>query len=462
MSIGAVNFDGDNPGPDPDDPSTNYTIQSIIMSGIPNTLRSIGQTASLTAQIRYTNGRTAYGVPYDASTIATGEERVRWTSSSNNTVKIDKNGNITALATTPNNSYVTITVSTVRNSVNGNPATDSRPVRVTGQYSNMNVSTEWQNYFMNYVQEITEEDISLMLVDESSSTVRSSSFQRSFKDIWNVDTATHITDLTSSTPSFTTPKSYTASDGYVNSKNAAVNINFQNRTNGDIFPLTYPWNLSGSELQTALGSELYNEIASDLSAAYASETPLNYSTVEKIFSALRIEFQGKNNSWLIFSDNSTVNLMDAMNCGAIAVEAADNGKGILIKLNAYIANVNTSRAGTASVAVFDGPQLVGDVGERLLVIPDGVEDAEIYGTMWLAQKNSSSSTSTQSQTATTNTNTQSQNSSSSSSSSSGSGGGGCNSTGLGLAAAVLLLIKKRKFFLQFINFIVHWKRGINY
>ena len=51
LSIGAVNFDGDINNPSDDDPNATYTIQSVMMSGIPNTLRSIGQTASLTALI---------------------------------------------------------------------------------------------------------------------------------------------------------------------------------------------------------------------------------------------------------------------------------------------------------------------------------------------------------------------------------------------------------------------------
>ena len=418
LSIGAVNFDGDNPGPDPDDPSTNYTIQSIIMSGIPNTLRSIGQTASLTAQIRYTNGRTAYGVPYDASTIATGEERVRWTSSSNNTVKIDKNGNITALATTPNNSYVTITVSTVRNSVNGNPATDSRPVRVTGQYSNMNVSTEWQNYFMNYVQEITEEDISLMLVDESSSTVRSSSFQRSFKDIWNVDTATHITDLTSSTPSFTTPKSYTASDGYVNSKNAAVNINFQNRTNGDIFPLTYTWNFSGDEIKTLLGSDL------------SGTSTLNSSTAENLFKALRVDFVGSSNTWQVIG-GSGISAKDAFTNGALALTKTDANRGVRIDLTAYLATVKASGNN-------DGPQLVkGSGSNKLLIIPDGSDDGAISGTMWMVQSSSSKGNSNEQKTPDTNNNT------SNGSGGGSGGGGGCEAFSFGLLGLALIFMKRK-------------------
>ena len=426
LTIGAVNFDGDNPNPNDDDPGSTYTISTVMMSGIPNTLRSIGQTASLTALIRYTNGRTAYGVPYDASTVAVGEERVRWTSSSNNTVKIDKNGNITALATTPNNSYVTITVSTVRNAASGNPATYSRPVRVTGQYSNMNVSTEWQNYFTNYVQEITEEDISLMLVDASTSTVKSSSFQRNFKNIWDVTTATQITDLTSSTPSFTTQKSYKASDGLVNSKNAAVNINFQNRTDGDIFPLTYTWNFSGEEIKAILGSDL------------SGTTSLNSTVAENLFKALRIDFVGSSNIWQVIG-GSGVKAKDAFSNDALTLTKADAGRGIRIDLTAYLANVKASGSN-------DGPQLIKGSGSKsLLIIPDGSSDGAISGTMWMVQ---SSSTKNNSGNGNQGDGDGNQNQGSNNNTSSGDGGGsggggGCNSMSFGLLGLALILMKRK-------------------
>ena len=425
LTIGAVMFDGDNPQPDPDDPSTNYTISTVMMSGIPNTLRGIGQTASLTALIRYTNGRTAYGVPYDASTVSTGEERVRWTSSSNNTVKIDKNGNITALATTPNNSYVNITVSTVRNAASGNPATDSRPVRVTGQYSNMNISTEWQNYFTNYVQEITEEDISLMLVDASTATVRSSSFQRSFKNVWDVTTATQITDLTSSTPSFTTQKSYKASDGLVNSKNAAVNINFQNRADGDIFPLTYTWNFSGEEIKAILGYDL------------SGTSSLNSTAAENLFKALRIDFVGSSNIWQVIG-GSGVKAKDAYSNDALTLTKADAGRGVRIDLTAYLANVKASGNN-------DGPQLVKGSGSKsLLIIPDGSSDGAISGTMWMVQSSSSKTGGNGDGQGDGNGNQNpGGNNNNSSSGGGGSGGGGCEAFSLGLLGLALIFMKRK-------------------
>ena len=89
LDIGPVFFDGTRPSGD-DNPVTNYTISSVKMSGIPNTLKSPGQTANLSAIILYTNGLSAYGGSRSE------EEPVTWSSSNRNVVRVSNNGVITA------------------------------------------------------------------------------------------------------------------------------------------------------------------------------------------------------------------------------------------------------------------------------------------------------------------------------------------------------------------------------
>ena len=411
LDIGAVMFDGTVPGPGPA-PIDSYTIASVMISGIPNTLRSIGQTASLIAFIRYTNGRTAYGGD------DTGSEPVTWSSSNQNIVRIDQKGNITALATTPNNSYVTITVSTKRNSSTGSPATDSRPVRVLGQYSYLNVSSVYQNYFSQYNQELAEHDIALSLADVNSSSVKSTSFQRSFKAAWEADSASQITDLTSSTPSFNTLTSYNAS-GYTPSKRAAANINFQNRSNGDVFPLVYSWTFSGSEIKSLLGYDL-------------SQKTLNANLADELFKSLRIDFQGASRTFQVVG-GSGVSAKDAYTNQALTMTKADGNKGVNISLTAYLANVNAS--GNDS----DGPQLMGSGSRKLLVVPDGTNDGAITGSMWMIQKGSSSGGG-DNDNPSPNPNPSPDNNNNSGSG--GGGGGGCSSLGLGLLG--LLFIFRRR------------------
>ena len=418
IDIGPVCF-GSGKG-DPSEPITTYDIESIMISGIPNSLRSIGQTASLIAMIRYTNGRTAYGGDDE------GSEPIEWHSDKQNIVRIDQKGNITALATTPNNSYVTISVSTNRNKPDGTPATDSRPVRVLGQYSYLNISTVYQNYLASYLQELAEHDIAISLADVNSSTISSSSFQRLFKSVWDADKAAQITELNTSTPSFNTLTSYSAS-GYTPSKNAAANINFQDRTNGDIFPLVYTWNFSGSEIKNLTGYDL-------------SDKTLNASFADELFKSFRIDFQGASKVFQVVG-GSGVSASEAYKSEALTLTKADGNKGVSVSLTAYLANVNAAGSNA------DGPQLMGIGSRKLLIVPDGTNDGAITGSMWMIQKSSSSGNDNSNDNndnngnGNNNNNGNGNNGNGNSDSSSG-GGGGCNSLGLGLLG--LLLIFKRK------------------
>ena len=415
IDIGAVMYDGTTPG-NPDEPITSYTIQSVTMSGIPNTLRSIGQTASLIALVRYTNGRTAYGGN------DTGSEPVTWSSSNQQVVRIDQKGNITALATTPNNSYVTITVTTNRNTAGGTPATDSRPVRVLGQYSYLNISSVYQNYLAQYITELAEHDIAISLADVSASSVKSSSFQRAFKEAWIADKATQITDLTTSTPEFNTLTSYSAT-GYTPSKKAAANINFQSRSNGDVFPIVYSWTFTGDEIKALTGYDL-------------SEKTLNANLADELFQTLRIDFQGAGKVFQVVG-GSGVSGKDAYTNQALILTKADGNKGVKVELTAYLANV------AATGSDNDGAQLMGAGSRKLLVVPDGTDDGAITGSMWMIQKGSNSPAPNTPNTPDTPNTPNNGNSESNSGSGSG-GGGGCSSFSAGIALALVFMIKRKK------------------
>lgn len=406
LDIGPVYFGGTVPG-DIDNPVTTYTITGVTMSGIPNTLRSIGQTASLIARVRYSNGRTAFGG------TGTGEEPVTWESSNQNIIRIDQNGNLTALATTPNNNYVTISVRTNRYTAGGVPATDSRPVRVTGQYSNMNISSVWQTYFSTYIQELAEHDISLQLADVSDSQVRASVFQRAFKAKWDVERAEQVTRLDASAPSFAAPSGYTAADGLRAAKTAGVNITFNDRTAGDLFPLIYSWNFSGDEIKALLGYDLTNK-------------NLTASLAEELFSKLRVDFQNSTRTWPVLGAGG-VSVSEAISSNVFSWNKTDGDKGAHIELTAYLANV-------ASSGSEDGPQLIGSGTRKLLIVPDGVEDGAIYGTMWMASTEAGQTPNAPVTPAPSGGND----------GDGGGGGGGCDALRLGVIAAAVLLLRRRQ------------------
>lgn len=427
ISIGAHYSDGS--GGNPENPEEGwYDIASITMSGIPNTLKNVGQTASLIAIIHYENGRTAYGVPYDKANLTmNAEEPVVWISSMPRAVSVDKNGNITALRTTgtstrdPNDSNPSgakITVRTVRKkpydgtSSGGVEAEASRWVVITYDWEYMNVSPNYVQYIADYVETL-EHDISVAIADVDSSTVTAPTFQRNFAASWNA-TPKQITDLTTSTPTFDTYTSYNNNDGLTASKKEAVNINFRNRSTGDIFPITYSWTFTGSELKEILG---YDMTGRNITSTMA----------DTLFEKLRIAYQTANGTWSVVGGDG-VKGSDAMSSGALSLTQSDSGAGIHVELTAYLANVKVS--GTD-----EGPQVISGTGTRkALIVPDGADDGAITGAMWIL-RGSSSSTPTQPD--------NNSNITPNSNSDGGSGGGGgCETWSIGLLGLVLLLKRR--------------------
>ena len=407
LDIGACFFDGTR-FVSGDSEIASYTISRLEISGIPNNLRRVGQTASLLAKIYYTNGRTALGGYGD------GEEPVEWTSDKPNIIRINKDtGDITVLSFTPGDTYVTITAATVRTDTSGQRIYDRQPVKVTEYtYSYLNTSPEIMNYLQGYVQQLTEYDISLQLADVSASAVSSSSFQSAFASIWGNVTASQITDLTNAALTFDTVTNYAVSGYVLAAGKPGVNINFAGLKEGDIFPLTYSWTFSGSDLQSILG---YDMAGKTVTASLADE----------IFSALRLDFQGANYSSPVIGSGG-VKASDAISAGALALSPADGGKGLTAQITVYLANVTAG--GSLSSSANDGPQIV----EGMLIVPDGTgNDGRIFGSMFMAAKTGSA------QEVSTNTGTQT-------GAKSSSGGGGCESFGAALSSLALLLMAVQK------------------
>ena len=322
----------------------------------------------------------------------------------------------------------TITVTTNRNMANGSPATDTRVVRVDEDATTMNrVSSEFINYLSSYIESLApEHDMSVSLADLSPSIVRSSTFQRNFKSVWSVSSVAMVSELKNSTPTFSTATAYRSSEGFAASKGAGVDIDFKNRTAGDVFPLTYSWNFSGEQLKAALGT--------DMSDVYNNRT----AAVNKLFSALRIDYQTSSTSWPVIG-GSGVSAREALQYGALKFAPADGNKGAHLELTAYLSNVPATGSN-------DGPQFVRGGGTtRLLVVPDGIDDGAITGTMWMVQNASTipqnsggnSTPSTPNNPATPDNSGGGQ-----AESSGGGGGGGCASFSLGLLG-LAMLFKRR-------------------
>ncbi|MBQ6418764.1 MAG: hypothetical protein IJJ91_08850, partial [Synergistaceae bacterium] len=381
-----------------------YTLSRIEISGIPNNLRRVGQTASLIAKVYYTNGRSVLGGSGE------NEEPVIWTSDKPNIIRINETtGDITVLNFTPGDTYVTITVKTERGDLSGRQLSDSKVIKVTEYtYSYLNTSDELLDYLQGYTEQLTEYDISLQLADRNPSSVTSSAFQASFASLWGGVSASQVTNVNESALRFDTSKAYSSSDGYTLPEGkAGVGINFTGLKAGDLFPLTYTWSFKGSELREILGYDL-------------SGRTIN---ADEIFSTMRVDFQGTGTSWPVVGSGG-VRASEAISSGMLKLTKTDGDSGLKVEMTAYLANVTSS--GNS-----DGPQIV----NGLLIVPDGNgNDGRISGTMWLADKagNASNGNSTPSN----------GNGDADTNSSSG-GGGGCNALGILPILAVILLRRKR-------------------
>ncbi len=422
ITIGALHFgSGGSGGGDTSEGS--FDIASITMSGIPNTLKYPGQTASLIAMIRYTNGRVAYGVPSTATSIVQNQqERVVWSSSNANAVKIDQNGNITALRATSGTNGVTISVETVRYTLAGSPAKTSQNVIVTDNngYEYMNISPEYYTYFtQNFLPNVFEYDISAAIADMNPQTVKSSTFRTNFGKVWSSVTPSQITDLTTSTPTFSVSTSSPAPSGMAASKRAGVSMNYQNRATGELFPITYSWTFTGAEISSVMGYDL-------------TSRNINATLAGSIFEKFRIAYQG-NNQLIPVIGGSGISGNEAYEAGVLSLTKADGNAGLRVELTAYVGNL-------AVTGNSDGAQVIRSAGTaRALVVPDGAADGAIVGSMWMFQPSGTKGDTTPG----TNPNPGTTSTPDTKTSGGGGGGGGCNAVGYGLVAAIVLFLKRR-------------------
>ena len=369
------------------------------------------------SKVYYTNGRTVYGGS------GKGEEPVTWESDKPTIVSVNADtGVITALRVTTGEAYVTITVKTVRTDDGGNAYSDSKRVKVVEwDEGSMNVSpnsnSEVSSYIKTMRNQFSEYNIGY---GYNSSAISSVSFQSAFADTWGESAILSSAVVSDSNTEVSTYYA-ASSENYKASKSAAMRVNYSvENQNSNLVSLVFPFDYSGAELEKLIGHN-------------ASGVKLDSKFAKELFNVIRIEFQGSNGAYVVIGEGGNVDIDEAISCGALKFESIDNGKGVRIILGAAIANADyeNSTGLQDSSTNYKGPQIISGV----LVIPDGVEDDAIYGTMWAAEKTSSKQSSG---------GTSQQNNNSSSSEEGGSSGGSCNSLGLGIFAGVLIFALKQK------------------
>lgn len=329
---------------DPDNPGGLGGLATIRISGVPNSLTSIGQTASLVAEAYDQGGkRIAAPVP------------VTWSSSNTGVAHIDDNGNLVALSL----GTTVIRATTKSNSMNGSPATDSVTLTVDKDVSDyLNIHPRiWQQLGI-YNEAAASSGSTLAFADVNPALVQAGAFQTAFRGAWSAS-ASQITKLGASAPISVKSASGFSIDGYTAEKPGA-SLTLGGRKKGEVLALLYRWSFNWETLSKLLGRKV-------------TEAP----SVSELFKALRVDFvpAAGATGWNVIGAGG-VSAQDAAAKGALKLVRGNNG--VTVALTAYLAN--------AGGAASDGARLM----NGLLVVPDGTADASVGGTMWISQRVASS------------------------------------------------------------------------
>ena len=404
IDIGAVFFDGTRRSTD-DNETSHYSIASVRISGIPNSMKAVGQTASLLAIVRYTNGRSAY------AGNGSNEEKVTWESlaKGNNIIKITDKGVITSVG--EGTAYIVVT--TNRAKEDGTYASDRQAVKVD-KTAWLNLAPEFFDDWNSFNKELYEYDMSSHITAEANTSVISSAgFQSAFKNKWNAD-ASLIKDMTELYPKFSVKKvsEYKASStqffAAAMSQRPGVNVSMQESEEGNLLPVTYLWNnITAEDIKSLLGEDYQlGNVSETLATDLFTKMSINFTT------------ESNKNINVVRADNAK----DLYNSKALAITKSDSKDSYSIELTAYLAHVKYSGKDSE-------PQLV----NNLLIVPDNSESDNLTGTIWLVPSASKG-----------NEENDDNDDNSSSGGGSGGGGGGCDSLALGIFAAGLLFALRRR------------------
>ncbi|MBQ9528646.1 MAG: SYNERG-CTERM sorting domain-containing protein, partial [Fretibacterium sp.] len=258
-------------------------------------------------------------------------------------------------------------------------------------------------------QQLTDEGMSLAIASVSS-TVKTAAFQDDFKSRWGINGSWVLNSESVVATSPTTVPART------DDLKPGVRLSISGMEKGNILPMEYSWTLDYDQLSKLLdrnvtslpsAAELAKVMRIDFENLRSVRVPVIDGSNGGTFNIATAQF-----------DKVGVSAVDAALTGALRVQQATNSA--TISLTVHLANVDDANN--------KGAQLV----QRLLVVPDGVADNAISGTMWLSKKAETSSNN---------------NDSNNGNGGGGGGGGGCDAAGLGLAVLLLalpLLARRRR------------------
>ena len=333
--IGAFEVKQSGGGGGNDDPV--LTIKSIRMSGIPNTLTSVGQTATLTATVIYVNGTTS------------NSEKVTWSSSNPSVARIDAFGNIYACSV--GKTVISVTVNRQKT------AADSADLTVREEMSYTNVHPEIWKMLGEFNDLLGAQGAGLTFAASDPAKVKAATFRNTFREAWGLSSE-QVTALKNRSAIRFGQKTLPSSQGWSASK-PAIEVALSGRTQGDILPLKYRWSLSWEELSTLMGRKV-----------------TQVKNAQELSNVLKLAFVPANGAAYDVVGGEGVSAADAESKGALKV--ANGNNGLTLELTAFVADA----AGPAASSAKGKPQLI----DGLLVIPDGTADGTISGALGLLQR----------------------------------------------------------------------------
>ena len=362
-------------------PQPGGNIAYIKMGGIPNTHVAVGQTTCLAAYAYDPNGQV---IP---------NEPVTWSSSNPSVARIDNFGNLYARSV----GKTVISVTTVRPSATGKPATDSAPLEVREEMSYTNVHPEIWKMLGEFNDLLGAQGAGLTFADSNPAKVKAATFRNTFREAWGLSSE-QVTALKNRSAIRFGQKTLPSSQGWSASK-PAIEVALSGRTQGDILPLKYRWSLSWEELSTLRGRKV-----------------TQVKNAQELSSVLKLAFVPANGAAYDVVGGEGVPAADAESKGALRV--ANGNNGLTLELIAFVADA----AGPTASSIKGKPQLI----DGLLVIPDGTADGTISGVLGLLQRPAS-------------------NGGGGSGSKGEGGGGGCDAgvSGMMLALVVAFLLRRK-------------------
>ncbi|MBQ3627214.1 MAG: hypothetical protein II948_10790, partial [Synergistaceae bacterium] len=407
--IGAFEVNQSGSSSDDDSEYASYTIRSIKISGIPNTLSIVGQTAILHATVTYVNGTTT-----------TTAEPLTWHSDNTNVAVFESSSSGAIYTRSIGEAKITV-------SARDNEYSDSAKIYVIWEQEDTNIHPNVVNLVNQLNLQLDNDNINFYIManaPDDANLLTDKKFTSEFQKAYNSKPS--FADYESNNFSSNSSFSRAAKSGLKDSFTPGINTALNNQYAGLLLPVFCTWEFELADLADEFNideEELYSMSDAEFSSWLFKNINIGFARTNGNFLPA---VSSSNQSSLQSASKAKAKAAASSSSGALSVNRG--GDSVTVSMRAYLANVTPNGS--------EGSSLISDsTGTKRLIIPAGSNPisntANISGTIWTTKLASSSSN---------NSDSDSDSSSGSGKKSGGGGGGGCSSLNLNLIALILLAL----------------------